>query len=155
MDQTQISPTGGTPVAAELSDDHLAVLQQAVDAAGVELERHALVLVLCAVLFTLGVVVRCIHGHGKGLPPLRLFAIALPTFFLTSPVQAWVLTTNWGDSRLTPFDWLAQILREGGSFQIIMFAFGIIMMIGYMVEPIFTRVSALVHKGLHRNTAVP
>ena len=153
MSEGQTTPHGGVPVTPDPQHDPFDRMLEAAGSYGFDLDRSLLVLALCATLFTAGVVVRCIHSHGKGLPPLRLFAIAVPTFFLTSPLQAWVLTTNWGDSRVTPFDWLAEMLREGGSLQTVMFAFGVVMMIGYMVEPIFTRVSALAHKGVARSTS--
>lgn len=153
MDQEATTATGGVPVAVEPLGDHLFLLYQAAHTAGLDLERAMLVLLACALCFFVGVAVRCIHCWGTGLRVPRLLAMSVPTFFLTSPVQAVSLTNNWGDSPLTPFDWLAEILRNGGSVQVMMFAFGLTMMLGFMVEPIFSRIARLVETRLKGTTA--
>jgi hypothetical protein len=114
--------------------------------------RALSVFLYSAAAFFFGVLVSLILSlvyAGKDAPrplPLALtrFMVGVLVFFVTSPAQAYVLTTNWAESALTPFDWLREMLRGSGALQLQAFAYGLIMLLGAISFDLFRMLRTLV-----------
>lgn len=112
------------------------------------------ILVYTAIAFGFGVLVSILialmNPRPADNPPPTWLCVAcralvgVVVFFLTQPAQAYVLTHNWSNSPLTPFDWMKEILSGSGRLQLQCFAFGLVAFFGVVSFDIFMRVQSLV-----------
>ncbi len=116
------------------------------DAASIVSERGDEVFLYCAAAFFFGVFVSLVLSvtstkndakPGIIANTLTRFLTGAIVFFISSPVQAWVITHNWANSPYTPFDWLQDVLQGAGSIQIQAFAYGLIMLLGVISFDLF------------------